>query len=1524
MDALKRCETDSNGNVFHLGIDIGSTTTKTVVIDPSDNEALFSRYSRHNACQAQSLSKALEEVISHFPNARFRIAVCGSGGNIFSDLLNVPYVQEVVANSIAVRKAYIRARTAIELGGQDAKIIFFDYDESIEQLVVDDMRMNGSCAGGTGAFIDEIATLLNVAVEDFEDLAQTGNTVYDISGRCGVYAKTDIQPLLNQGVPKADIALSTFHAIAKQTIGGLAQGIDIKSPVIFEGGPLTFNPTLTKVFMERLDLSESDVIVPEEAETIVALGTALAIDELFLDAVKPCRLSDVVRLIRTTDGAGSGLNDSGQQSFFETPEEYQDFKERHKLINRRPREHAKGTTLDVYLGIDSGSTTTKFVLLDEEEKIVDQFYASNEGEPLMVAQKALSSLYDTYQRLGVSLNIKSLGTTGYGELLFARAFSADFHVVETVAHAEAARKYVPDVSFILDIGGQDMKAIMLDDGIITDIIVNEECSSGCGSFLESFAATLDIPVESIAEAAFSAENPAELGSRCTVFMNSRIVTEQKNGKTPNDIMAGLCRSIIENVFTKVVRIPNLDKLGKNIVVQGGTFNNDAVLRAFEQYVGREIIRAPYPGIMGAIGVALLAKKSHNTNRKKQSPSQEKPSSFIGFDGVKQFSFTQESSLACPFCSNHCLRTSLSFPNGSSWITGNRCEKGQIIGAPSDPKVRSLLQEMSQEAKESIDLFALRQKMLFREYPCIPLADRRNVRIGLPRVLEFWNSMPFWTTFFQALGFDVSVSDSSTRKMYEKGLSAVTSDTVCFPAKLVHGHVRNLAEKKVDRIFLPSITCMESENTEKTSESVCAVVKGYPIVLANSDNPENRWNIPFDHPLFHWYTEQDRNKQLSDYMKDTFGIDSASCLKAIAQGDSALRLFKNTMQARGASILEEVEREGNFAVVLASRPYQNDELVNHRLSKYFTTMGIPVLTVDSIPGIYDEDLSGSRLDIVNNFHARMLSSALIAAQSPYLEYVQLVSFGCGHDALLSDEIIRLMKEKSGKTPLILKLDESDIQGPLHIRVESFIETVKARRALNQELPQNNLPDPYPAKYEERHQQERIILVPNVSRAFCRIMTAAIAKQGVRAEPLPLGGEEAIRLGKKYVHNDICFPAQMTIGEALAALESGLYNPDEVAMGTGKLIGDCRLTHYAALLRKALDDAGYSQVPIITNDGEDKNGLHPGYRMSIGTQIRIAIGLPMIDALEQLLRKIRPYELKKGEADHAFQKAIDVLAQGIETDGVRGAIRSFRHAIRLMKEVRYDRSQLKSPVLVVGEYLLSFHPGSNNNLEAYLEANNMEVIEPSMTDVYRKGYFYQASQIKEYKIKKPFSEASWLFTADGLFEFALNITDRIAKKHPLFEPSTRLPELTKKSDQIMHHTFDSGEGFLIPAEILHHAEKGVRSFVILQPFGCLPNHICGRGVTKRLKEMYPSANILPLDFDPDTSFANIENRLQMLIMNAKSHEVPVAYEAVPESEESLDDVSWRKQIDLLTSIPADISEEISKFTPSSSPRSTSSHA
>ncbi len=1434
---------------YRLGIDVGSTTVKLVILDPETGEMLHSVYRRHHARQLETTLTLIEEAKALFPENKFKAAVCGSGGKPVASQLGVPFIQEVVANAAAVCALYPTARTAIELGGQDAKIIFFEYDEQKKTLEASDMRMNGSCAGGTGAFIDEIASLLDVAPEDYEALAAAGTHVFDISGRCGVFAKTDIQPLLIQGAAREDIALSAFHAIVKQTIGGLSQGLELKPPIIFEGGPLTFHPTLIRVFAERLNLSEDEILVPEHPETIVALGTAMAVDKLFPDA-EPVTLDILARRLKDKSSAQAAETHKAPP-FFKSEKEYQAFEARHGAERREVEDPViEDGKIRAYLGIDSGSTTSKMVLMDENERVIDRFYSPNQGQALNIVREGIRGFYDKYEKQGIQLDILGVGTTGYGEQMLAKAFGADLHIVETVAHAQACLKYFPDATFLLDIGGQDMKAIWLENGVITNIMLNEACSSGCGSFLETFAANLDIPVEKIAETAFSSPTPASLGSRCTVFMNSTIITEQRAGRTPEDIMAGLCRSIIENVFTKVVRVTNTDQLGDHIVVQGGTFNNEAVLRALEEYLGREVTLASYSGEMGALGAALLTKQEIEENGYANGHC----SSFIGRQAVEEFSYETKTGVKCPRCANHCSRTIITFSTGEHYVTGNRCERGERVDEEEAPK--------EAEKPKDEDLFAEREKMLFQEYPCEPVREKREEIVGLPRVLEFWDSMPFWSTFLRALGYPIKYSHQASRKMYESGLEFVASDTICFPAKLVHGCILDLANQGVDRIFMPYIMHMPPEGTDKNSPYVCSVVQGYPMVVKNSQDPQNRYHLIFDTPVFHWFTTKDRKKQICRYAEETLGATAQEAEAAFAQAEAAILSFRKTLNERAEKIIKDAEEHDSFAVVLAGRPYHTDPFVSHNISRLFTEKGISVLPVDSLPDLDKEDLSNTRIEITNNFHTRMLAGAQIAAKNKALEYVQLVSFGCGHDAVLSDEIVRIMTEMADKPPLILKIDESDAAGSLRIRVQSFIESVRVRRKAEQgEHEAVPLPAPSPYKFYRSDKKRRTILIPNISAEVTKLLCGILEKENFLVKPVPVGGIDQIKLGKKYVHNDICFPCQMVIGELLSALIEGNYDQDEVAVGMIKFQCDCRMSHYAGLLRKGLDAAGFERVPVVTTDAGDSKDMHPGVMLLGVSAVLEAIWVfLMLDILTELARKIRPYECVPGETDRVYQACVDKLSDAIR-HGISEARKEFETCIDDMAMITYDRSHLKPKVFVTGELLVTYHPGSNFNIERYLEQNGMETIFPRITDQLRKDFRASECEIKDYNA----NIAPYPFAVSWLFDDIQRRLEKVAVRHPLYQKALRPKDLYHEVDDIIPETLSCGEGWLMAAEIAHYAKQGVKSFVILQPFGCLPNHICGRGTIKQLKERYPGIRILPLDLDPDTSYANVENRLQMLIMD-----------------------------------------------------------
>ncbi|TVQ37415.1 MAG: CoA activase [Spirochaetaceae bacterium] len=1458
---------------YWMGLDIGSTTVKIVVIEPWGRDIVYRDYQRHNAEQGRTALSMLEQAHRRVGEA-CQLAVCGSGGTDIARELRTFFVQEVVANSIAVARFYPTTRVAIELGGQDAKVVFFRHDERTGELLASDMRMNGSCAGGTGAFVDQVAELLGVRTEDFDCLAAAGKHVYDISGRCGVFAKTDIQPLLNQGVSREDIALSTFHALAKQTVGGLAQGMEIVPPVIFEGGPLTFNPRLVDVFAERLGLESAQVIVPDQPETLVAHGAALSIGALFEDRESNYRArTGMARLRRRVEG---GFSESAAESgtapgkrFFADGQRHADFQRRHARPQFQPVEYAAGSRISAWLGIDAGSTTTKFVLIDDNEQVVNTFYAGNRGEPLDVITRALIETRDTYRSAGVELEILGVGTTGYGEKLFAEAFSADYHTVETVAHAHAAQRIAPDVSFILDIGGQDMKAIFIRNGIVTGIVLNEACSAGCGSFLETYARSLGIPVDQVASLAFQSTAPSRLGSRCTVFMNSSIITEQKNGKSTEDILAGVCRSIIENVFTKVVRVPNVTALGGRIVVQGGTFANDAVLRAFEQYAGCEVTRPAMPGHMGAIGIALLTREYMRAEGRRRS-------SFIGLDSLEDFSYRKRPGVVCPFCSNNCMRTVIEFGNRGQFVTGNRCERGEIVGNADDPETRRRATEVARAAHQTPDMIRLHNQLLTRSFlpeGLKPISRRktahpqhnRPLRIGVPRTLDFWQSMPYWNALFTALGFEVVVSRPSSYALFEAGLSGIPSDTVCFPAKLAHGHVRDLVDKRVDRIFMPMMIRMPTEVKDAASGAVCPVVQGYPMIVAESDEPALRHGVRMDYPVLHWYDVKRRRTQTRMFLESAFGIGGRSASRAIRLAEHSLNAFRRALGDEGRRILQSLEGTNRFAVLIAGRPYHADTLVNHNISRCFTSLGIPVLTLEGITDLHSHDLKESRMESYVPLHTRMLSAALAAAEHPNIELAQIVSFGCGHDAVITDEMARLLRERSGKQLLSLKLDEGEATGPMTIRVRSFVETVRAEREKRESTAVRPLPRAFPVSYRRRDRQQRTIISPNLSPGFSRVMATALAGENVRVATTDMAGPRAFELGKRYVHNDICFPAQVNIGEVLAWLEQNEHHPSEVAVGLAKNCDACRAGQYAGLARKALDEAGYADIPIVTT-GDDPKGLHPGFQASPLFQIRSLWALAMLDGLEQMRHRLRPYELVTGSIDKTFESSLSDLCSALHRDWKHG-LRALERAVAAFNAVPVDSSERRPRVGITGEILMKYHPTANGNIVRYLETNGMETVVPGVVDFFRRQSIIDQELGSRHLAPMPLLKQALAGLTEKTYEYVERRVGEVMQRFRLRDTPYNVHDLVSYVDGIIDRTFISGEGWLIPAEIMHLAHHGVNAFVIVNPFGCLPNHISGRGMVKVIKKRYPDIHVVSLDYDPDTSFANIENRLQMLVMASR---------------------------------------------------------
>ncbi len=1433
---------------YLLGIDVGSTTAKVALVD-TDQQLCFAEYRRHFAEQANCVRDLLELIERRYPDAEFEVAVCGSGARPVAAQLGVDFVQEVVANSIAIKHLHPEARTAIELGGQDAKVIFFHFDETSKQLIASDMRMNGVCAGGTGAFIDEIAQLLRIPVEQFNAHADRATRAHQVSGRCGVFAKTDIQPLLNQGIAREELALSTLYAVARQTIGGLAQGTTIRAPVVFEGGPLTFNPRLVRAFAELLGLSDDDVIVPEKPEVTVAFGCALATRKLLRNGSGRHSARELIARLRDPARNRDETVDDSDQPFFAADDERADFFAR-QIYPDEIRNIPEGRErLDVWVGIDSGSTTSKFVFLDDNGTPIYSYYSNNQGAPLRVLSEALIAAREHASARGTLLNILGVGTTGYGEELAAAAFHADHHTVETVAHARAALEYEPDATFVLDIGGQDMKAIFVNDGVITGITLNEACSSGCGAFIETFAQSLGVRVEDIAERAFRAAAPARLGSRCTVFMRSRVITELKNGKSPDDILAGLCRSIIKNVFTKVIRLHNLEALGERIVVQGGTFRNDAILRAMELHTGKPVTRAPYSELMGAIGIALLTREKCGSERQ---------TSFIGLDKLENLHYREESGIRCPFCANHCSRTVVHFADGTHYVQGNRCERGEIVGDPNDHEVRQLAMAATKRIMSVPNLIEERERMVLKNYPVEPLCEDRGIAIGIPRALDTWNRLPFWRGLFASLGFDVRVSGKSSYEMYEGALSTIPSDTVCFPAKLAHGHVLALRDSDVQRIFTPIIISGLPKFDCLDRDFPCAVLHGYGLVLKNNTDA----GIVHDRPTFVWKDRRMREKQLARYFGDNFGIDERLVQRAIAQADACQWAFEEGLRARAAQVIADVEATGDFAVVMGMRPYQTDPLVNHFIGKYFVRLGVPVIPADALPALDQSDLGDLQVRVRSNSQATLYAAAKAVANNPHLELGHIASFGCGHDAVVCDELERIL-QAAGKQVLVLKLDESDVRGPLRIRITSFVETVRQER--RNATPRCNGAGFHWPTFSKDDARRRTVYVPNLSVAFSRVIGAVLANSGLRIEVMPLADDRAIELGKLYLHNDICFPAQINVGEFLRVMEAEQPDPDSIAFAMHQNCGSCRAGQYAMLARKALDHAGLDSVPIVTS-GTELRHLHPGFGIDAKMQLQLIHGFAVMDALEDLRRSTRPYEANEGDAEAAFEAALSALCDKV-ADGRRAVLAVLEDAVARFNRIPLSGEPSRPTALVLGEILLAVHPSSNYRLEAYLERHGLEVIGTRLSDFFHSGFVVARAEAQRW-----FERKSWLTTlvdktCDALFVRTLNSVEAIMAGYVRYRPRVSAREIYESASPWIDKIHSAGEGWLILGEIMHAAEHGVNSFVVLQPFGCMPNHIFGRGLTRIVKEVHPHAHVLCLDFDPDTSMGNIENRLQMLIMNAR---------------------------------------------------------
>ena len=1403
---------------YKLGIDIGSTTIKFVVLDEKDR-IICKRYMRHLSEIYAAMQKNIREMEAVLEDRPFVCAVTGSAGMGAAEALGLPFVQEVIACANAVKYWIPQTDAAIELGGEDAKITYYG--------MAPEQRMNGVCAGGTGSFIDHMAALLNTDAAGLNALAAKGRQIYTIASRCGVFAKTDVQALLNDGVSNEDIALSIFQAVVNQTIGNLAQGRPVEGNIAFLGGPLHFLPELKKRFIETLHIAPEHQVQEKDGCYFVAMGAAIsASDERMFYKDLAERLDGYAASRQTKKPAAFTL--------FANQKEYESFKKRHSRSQVR-----KGSLADyegpIYLGIDAGSTTTKLAAVGQDGEILYSSYSSNHGVPLETVLEGLRALYDAMPQ---GAYIASAGTTGYGEHLVKAAVRADFGEVETFAHLRAAREFCPEVSCVLDIGGQDMKCFYVRNGHIGQVILNEACSAGCGSFIQNFAQGLHMDVGAFAEKGLLSQSPVDLGTRCTVFMNSRVKQAQKEGASVSDISAGIAISVIKNALFKVMQVKDTAELGGHIVVQGGTFYNDAVLRAMELLLQKEVIRPDIAGLMGAYGMALLGKERGQTK-----------SAILTKDELRTF-FAERKTYRCRGCGNACLITAQIFPDGSRYATGNRCERG--IGRQNAGKQKEL------------NLYAYKYQRVFA--PIRP-AEPVKGRVGIPRVLNMYEDFPFWNAFFASLGYETVLSGHSAAALYAKGMSTIASDSLCYPGKLVHGHIADLAEKDIDLIFYPCLPyTLEEDGRGLDNHYNCPIVASYAEnIRANMDILRQK-QIPFIQPFLPMKDRKALVRRLAEEL-EPLGIGRAACRRAVDAGYEAIRKYKQDVREYGAHILETAAKEKLPVIVLAGRPYHIDPEINHGIPEMIREYGAAVVSEDAL---YSLACPEEELSIVNqwSYHARLYHAANYAARQPDMKLVQLSSFGCGLDAITSGQVREIL-ERHGDMYTLIKLDEVSNLGAARIRIRSLLAAwrygISQGREERAERPR--------AHFKRQHQTQHTILAPQMSPRHFEFIQCACRKSGMDLVIPPLPDQEDIDLGLRYVHNDMCYPAILVIGQLLKALQSGQYDVQHTSVMLFQTCGACRATNYLNLTRKALEYAGYGQVPVFACVGKETDG----FKLPAGAWLDIAKSIIYADVLTKMIHRVRPYEQEAGAANHLYEKWRTIFMEEIAHGSYRTFCRTIRQAVKEFDELPLQAGLRKPKVGIVGEILVKYHPTANNRLEEVLAEGGAEVVMPDLTDFI---LYLAYDPIVHYELL----DGSWFDKVKAeIFIQGLEWLRRpmcsAFRKSRRFTPPRSIQEMAALTKPHASLGNMAGEGWFLTGEMEKLLQDGVENIICLQPFGCLPNHITGKGMIRELMRAHENANIMAMDCDAGISEVNQLNRIKLMIAVAKER-IAAGTEAKPE--------------------------------------------
>ncbi len=1429
-----------------LGLDIGSTTIKLVLL--ADGEVERSEYRRHHADVQAELVRLLDDVARDHPGLRVRGAVTGSGGLGVSGLLGLTSVQEVVAGTAAVEAWLPGTDVVIELGGEDAKITYCGD--------VPEQRMNGTCAGGTGAFIDQMATLLHTDAAGLDALAARHHALYPIASRCGVFAKSDLQPLINDGAPPEDLAASIFQAVATQTVAGLACGRPIRGRVAFLGGPLHFLPELRRAFERTLAGAITEAVTPPDAQLVVAAGAAM------LATAEPVTLDELATRIRTRRSLP--MTTSRMPALFADEEARAEFDERHGR-DAVPRIDLADVTGACFLGIDAGSTTIKAVLVDGEDRIAFTHYASNGGDPVTAAVEIVRRVRRSLPRQAV---IARSCVTGYGEGLIRAALRIDDGEVETMAHYRAAERLCPGVTSIIDIGGQDMKYLRVRDGVIDSIAVNEACSSGCGSFLQTFAQTMDLDIETFARAAVASFAPVDLGSRCTVFMNSSVKQAQKDGASVGDISAGLSYAVVRNALYKVIKLRDADQLGPRVVVQGGTFLNDAVLRAFELLTGREVVRPDVAGLMGAYGAALIAHGRFVPGS---------PGRLRSVAELRTLSVSTETEV-CTLCQNHCQCTISTFSDGGRYVSGNRCERGADRSTPKS---------------DLPNLFDYTYKRLF-SYRRLTAAAATRGDIGIPRALNMYENYPLWFTVLSKLGFRVVVSGRSSHDLFTSGMDSIASENVCYPAKLTHGHVVNLVERGVPTIFYPSIA-YEQDLIEGTDNHFsCPIVASYPQVIAHNVEQLRTQGVRLLNPFLNLSDRPTLVRRLVEVFAD-WDVTPAEAEAALAAGFAEDAAFRADVRAAGAAAVQQMERTGVRGIVLAGRPYHLDPEVHHGLPELITGLGMAVLTEDSVLGLDDAPGVERPLRVRDQwaYHSRLYEAAAVVAGRDDLELVQLNSFGCGLDAITSEQVAEILEARQG-VYTSLKIDEVSNLGAARIRLRSLRAAADERAG----RPGGSCSDavaaggthavarlPFTKEMRARH----TIVAPQMSPVHFSLLEAAFRRSGYRVEVLESVSGEDLETGLRHVNNDACYPAIMVVGQLVQAFRSGRYDPDHTSVMITQTGGMCRATNYTALLRKALREAGYAQVAVVavSTGGIEDN---PGFSLTVPLLHRAVQAVVLGDLLQDVLLRVRPYERVPGSAI-ALYRRWDAIAREHLLAGGRSATwggrigyrRIIRNAVAEFEALPRSAEPRRPRIGVVGEILVKFHPDANNHLVDVIEREGCEAVVPGLTEFVLNGLYSTEWNYANLGTDRRSRHVKRLLR--GVIErYRAPVRRAFAASGTFTEPGD-MAEMAAQAAPIASLGNQAGEGWLLTAEILELVRTGTPHVVCAQPFACLPNHVTGRGMFREIQRRHPEANVVAIDYDPGASEVNQLNRITLLVTAAKrwhAQQQPAAVRAEEEGD------------------------------------------